>query len=1354
VPVGLPRRVQAGVAVGSALTFLVMASSPALADHVRSQEWWLRALHVTSAWRTTHGAGVTVALLDTGVDAKQADLTGSVITGPDDTHSGRTPGGALWGIHGTAMASIIAGHGHGPGNADGVIGVAPSAKILSVRVTLESNDPLLNDATIAAGLPNAIARGIRYAVKQHAAVIDLPLDPVTTPKAAGSGGSPAERAAVAYALRRHVVLVAPAGDGGAGSDPVNYPAAYPGVISVGAFNDKFVKAPYSSHRPYVTLTAAGDGVTAANGLKGYTEIHSTSAASAVVAGVVALIKAQFPALTPDQVRRVLTTSTAFQPQGGRSDGSGYGTVDAGAALMAASKLAEAVPAAATGASASPQAPPSAPAVHSTLVRKNLGHSLMTDVAIAVAVFLVLLGSIFGVRTWRRRRARSARLAEVRAATRVPAGKPRKPASGRKPASRKPASKRKPASSGKPGAARAPAPAAAGTVTANGPAAGASWSPAGNSRADGGFGGGGLSGAGLSGAGLSGAGLSGAGLSSAGRSGSWVPGGADGRTAGIPGRAAPQIEPVGFVPAPLGAGSEPGGFTGSGSASPGSGSANSGSAGAPSTGAAPAGGGQAPSGGAAADPAASNPTPVNAPPWAPIPDPTGRLRGAGDAAIPDSAFPDSAFPDSAFPDSAFPGAAGSMAEPPGEPGAAASGGRSGGRRAQGSHRASQARPPTVSGRPPWDPAPEPDSELPWTQAPAPPRDGVGLPQRQPARPEMPTWEAIAEEAWPGGPRSAKPHPSAPSAAAPDSGPARGGVTGPVGSAGAAGSVGAAGPAGAGGSIRAAGSAGPAGAGGLVGADGLISRPATSPDDRRQPQDGRRQDDRRPPDDGWHPDDRWHPDDGWPRDDGPPRDDGRPQESRPIYAWNSDTGATAAPRPAGQPEPRFGFLRGIRSGAAQQPSGGVRDGDGPASSGPLSSGPASAGPVSAGTGPAAPRSAGPRSAGSPTAGPPWESSPAPGAASAGTTSGGRGPADAAPGTAPPRTGSANAGPRGTGSAGARTGGRRAGSAGPRGAADSPSGTGLTGSGPAGAASPDTKPKTGVPPWEITDSFLAIRTDPPGAPRGDGASSRENGPPWEPSEDPQRASGTQGLGSFPATGSFPTAPRGSSPANPRGSFPTTPTGSFPAAPGGSSPANPTGSFPTAPRGSSPANPTGSFPTAPRGSSPANPTGSFPTTPRGSSPSAPTGPAEGSGFPRASASFPGVPAQGRSFPSGSDLFSRSNTDGPAVPRGGGSFPGSPPGTPNVPRSGGSFPATPGGSSGPPGGLTPADGSGDSTESFPSVGSGGAGRLPRRIPLSERTGTFPPAPQRHDDDAFRLFPFGKKADTPPAAPPGDNTED
>src|SRR5215472_13294480 len=214
------------MAVGLSLAFIAASSSPALADQPRRHEWWLRTLHVTNAWEITRGSGVTIAVLDTGVDPAQADLTGSVTTGPDFSNSTRTASGTFWGINGTEVASLIAGHGHGPGQANGIIGIAPAAKILSARVTLESNDPLLStNQTIAAGLPNAIARGIGWAVRHHANVIDLPIDPVTTAGAPGSGGSTAERAAVKYALAKHVVLIAPAGDGGTGTDAVNYPAA-------------------------------------------------------------------------------------------------------------------------------------------------------------------------------------------------------------------------------------------------------------------------------------------------------------------------------------------------------------------------------------------------------------------------------------------------------------------------------------------------------------------------------------------------------------------------------------------------------------------------------------------------------------------------------------------------------------------------------------------------------------------------------------------------------------------------------------------------------------------------------------------------------------------------------------------------------------------------------------------------------------------------------------------------------------------------------------------------------------------------------------------------------------------------
>ena len=399
----------APVAVALIAGWIALNSAPALADQVRQSEWWLPKLHITAAQRISDGSGVTVAVLSTGVDAAAPDLAGSVLTGPDFSDSGRTAGGPFFGISGTEIASLIAGHGHGPGNSEGILGAARAAKILSVRVTLDSGDPLLANSAMTSRLPVSIADGIRYATKNGASVIDLPLDP----GAAGASGtpgvpglavsSPAEQSAVAYALRKGVVLVAPAGDDGAGASAgiVNYPAAYPGVISVGAFDQNLAKAPFSSRKSYVTLTAAGEGVTA-EAPAGYATISSTSAASAIVTGIVAIIRSEFPALTPRQVTKALTSGTQFQRPGGRLIGSGFGTADAAKALRAATVMAEPRGQRA-GAGAVARAAPVTPAVPAT--RPALAPRLRRDGAISLAVLLVLLLPITVFALVRRRRRR-------------------------------------------------------------------------------------------------------------------------------------------------------------------------------------------------------------------------------------------------------------------------------------------------------------------------------------------------------------------------------------------------------------------------------------------------------------------------------------------------------------------------------------------------------------------------------------------------------------------------------------------------------------------------------------------------------------------------------------------------------------------------------------------------------------------------------------------------------------------------------------------------------------------------------------------------------------------------------------
>ncbi len=428
VRLSFPRPIRAIAVVGVAVAWTALGSVPALADQVRSQEWWLKQLHVTQAQKTTLGTGVTVALLDTGVVPTQPDIAGSVLHGPDFTKSGEKLGGPFFGNHGTALASLIVGHGHGKGRTAGVLGVAPGARLLSVRVGVDGGDPLLSESAFTAGLPAAIAAGIRYAANNGAQVIDLPLDPgqsennlVATPFVApapnatpspsfvaaqsAAGGSAAERSAVAYALSKGVVLVAPAGDNGGASDAANFPASYPGVISVGSFNSSFTKSVFSSHQSYVTVTAAGEGMVAA-APTGYATISSTSAASAIVTGISALIKARFPELTPQQVTRALTSSTVFHPAGGQLNGSGHGTVDAAKALAAAAALAKPGPQragdGAVPATPLPTLPPAVPQASDKLTPKLERAGILS---LAVLILLLVPILIYVIVRSRRRRER-------------------------------------------------------------------------------------------------------------------------------------------------------------------------------------------------------------------------------------------------------------------------------------------------------------------------------------------------------------------------------------------------------------------------------------------------------------------------------------------------------------------------------------------------------------------------------------------------------------------------------------------------------------------------------------------------------------------------------------------------------------------------------------------------------------------------------------------------------------------------------------------------------------------------------------------------------------------------------------
>jgi hypothetical protein len=340
-------RVLAGA--GLALVLAALPARPAAAaaaapgDATRqSQQWVFNMMDVDAAWQVTEGAGVTVAVIDSGVYPDISDLSGgTVIQGPNLTGLTTSEANANWGQHGTWMASIIAGHGH-DGGYDGIMGIAPQAKILSIRVIPDKGDPGYRkyNEEPEETIQDELATGIRTAVKDGAQVISMSIG--------YSAPSGVVRNAIDYAYSHGVVLVASSGNSGNNDTqhgtsnpdlaPVSFPAEYPGVISVGAVTSQGVPATFSSGNLSVRIAAPGKGVPAQGRDGLYYTVDGTSPACALVAGVAALLKAKYPQISPAKVTEALTATAQQTPSGSYSVLTGFGIVDADAALLRAGQL--------------------------------------------------------------------------------------------------------------------------------------------------------------------------------------------------------------------------------------------------------------------------------------------------------------------------------------------------------------------------------------------------------------------------------------------------------------------------------------------------------------------------------------------------------------------------------------------------------------------------------------------------------------------------------------------------------------------------------------------------------------------------------------------------------------------------------------------------------------------------------------------------------------------------------------------------------------------------------------------------------------------------------------------------------
>lgn len=290
------KRVRSTAGVVALTGALLLTSAPtASADYVRDQQWVLDVYAMQDTWAVSQGEGVTVAVVDSGVDASHPDMTGQVLEGKDFTGGGDAQEDTTG--HGTGMASLIAANGHGPKDSSGMIGLAPKAQILPLR-TLQTEDDKNLDETWGAA--------VRYAVDQGAKVINLSFSSDGGSKTLSEG-----REAIAYAQAHDVVVVAAAGNSGAVA--VDEPAALPGVVSVGAVDKEGNRWVSSNHGKGLTLMAPGVEVLTANKNRsqGYGLSSGTSGATAYVSATVALVRAKYPDLTAGQVINRLIKSASF-----------------------------------------------------------------------------------------------------------------------------------------------------------------------------------------------------------------------------------------------------------------------------------------------------------------------------------------------------------------------------------------------------------------------------------------------------------------------------------------------------------------------------------------------------------------------------------------------------------------------------------------------------------------------------------------------------------------------------------------------------------------------------------------------------------------------------------------------------------------------------------------------------------------------------------------------------------------------------------------------------------------------------------------------------------------------------------
>lgn len=286
-----------------------------LAPATIADNWWIQSYGFDQT--QLDGAGVTIAVIDTGIDSSHPDLLGTVIDGVDFSTVGvpnGTSGVGSSSFHGTMVASLIAGQGS---TGSGVIGVAPKAKLLAISIGL---------GVPGSNTDDQIAQAVRWAVDHDADIINLSLtrNSQTWPRSWDD--------AFSYAFENDVLVVAAAGNRTDQSSRPSAPATIPGVVSVGGVTKNQEPAEASTAGLGVAISAPAEDLLGAYPGEGYRLWDGSSAAAPLVSGLLALMKQSDPkASANDLIKRLLTSATDLGLPGYDAN-YGHGVINPVAAL--------------------------------------------------------------------------------------------------------------------------------------------------------------------------------------------------------------------------------------------------------------------------------------------------------------------------------------------------------------------------------------------------------------------------------------------------------------------------------------------------------------------------------------------------------------------------------------------------------------------------------------------------------------------------------------------------------------------------------------------------------------------------------------------------------------------------------------------------------------------------------------------------------------------------------------------------------------------------------------------------------------------------------------------------------------